>query len=58
MDSNRYNAESGYKYKLYFDLLHQKINEYSIEPANIYNMDEKGFAIGVLGRLKRIFSRR
>jgi hypothetical protein len=58
MDSNRHNAESGYKYKLYFDLLQQKITEYNIEPAHTYNMDEKGFAIGVLGRTKRIFSRR
>jgi hypothetical protein len=58
MDSNRHNAESGYKYKLYFDTLQQKITEYDIEPAHTYNMDEKGFAIGVLGRSKRIFSRR
>jgi hypothetical protein len=58
MDSNRHNAESGHKYKLYFDLLQQKIAEYGIEPAHTYNMDEKGFAIGVLGRSKRIFSRR
>ena len=58
MDSSRHNAESGYKYKLYFDLLQQKITEYDIEPENTYNMDEKGFAIGLLGRTKRIFSRR
>ena len=58
MDSNRHNAESGYKYKLYFDLLQQKITEYDIEPAHTYNIDEKGFAIGLLGRTKRIFSRR
>jgi hypothetical protein len=58
MDSNRHNAESGYKYKLYFDLLQQKITKYNVEPENTYNMDEKGFAIGVLGRSKRIFSRR
>jgi hypothetical protein len=58
MDSNRHNAESGYKYKLYFDLLQQKIADYNIKPAHTYNMDEKGFAIGVLGRTKRIFSRR
>jgi len=58
MDSNRHNAESEYKYKLYFDMLQQKIVEYEIEPAHTYNMDEKGFAIGVLGRTKRIFSRR
>lgn len=58
MDSNRHNAESEYKYKLYFKLLQQKITQYSLEPEHTYNMDEKGFAIGVLGRSKRIFSRR
>ena len=58
MDSNRHNAESEYKYKLYFDLLQQKIAKYDLEPEHTYNMDEKGFAIRVLGRSKRIFSRR
>jgi hypothetical protein len=58
MDSNRHNAESEYRYKLYFELLQQKITQYSLEPEHTYNMDEKGFAIGVLGRSKRIFSRR
>ena len=58
MDSNRHNAESGHKYESYFKLLQQKITEYDLEPEHTYNMDEKGFAIGVLGRSKRIFSRR
>jgi hypothetical protein len=58
MDSNRHNAESGYKYKLYFELLQQKITQYNIKPEHTYNIDEKGFAIGVLGRTKRVFSRR
>lgn len=58
MDSNRHNAESQYKYELYFQLLQQKVTQYNILPENTYNMDEKGFAIGVLGRTKRVFSRR
>ena len=58
MDANRHNADSGHKYKLYFDLLQQKITEYNVKPENTYNMDEKGFAIRVLRRSKRIFSRR
>ena len=29
-----------------------------MEPQNIYNMDEKGFLIGILSKIKRIFSRR
>ena len=29
-----------------------------MEPQHIYNMDEKGFLIGILSKMKRIFSRR
>ncbi|KAI1507231.1 Tc5 transposase DNA-binding domain containing protein [Pyrenophora tritici-repentis] len=58
MDRARYRADSGVKYKLYFDLLHKKIGEYKIRPGDIYNMDEKGFLIGVTGRSKRVFGRR
>ncbi|KAF2026316.1 hypothetical protein EK21DRAFT_103376 [Setomelanomma holmii] len=46
------------KYSLYFDLLYGKITQYDVEPAHTYNMDEKGFAIGVIGKQKRIFSKR
>jgi hypothetical protein len=58
MDRNRHQADSGGKYKLYFDLLHQKISEYNIDSRHIYNMDEKGFLIGITGRSKRVFSKR
>jgi hypothetical protein len=58
MDSNRHAADSGDKYKLYFDLLHEKIKKYNVQPEQSYNMDEKGFMIGVIGRSKRVFSRR
>lgn len=58
MDSNRHNADSSDKYSLYFDLLGDKIKEYDIEPRHTYNMDEKGCLIGVIGRSKRVFSRR
>lgn len=58
MDSNRHNGDSEAKYSMYFDALHSKIIKYSIELKDRYNMDEKGFAIGVLGRSNRIFSRR
>jgi hypothetical protein len=46
-----------YATKLYFDLIHGKTEKYEILPENTYNMDEKGFMIGVTGRSKRIFSR-
>jgi hypothetical protein len=57
MDNDHHKADSEAKYKLYFNLLQQKINEYGIEPRHIYNMDEKGFMIGVLSKMRRIFSR-
>jgi hypothetical protein len=57
MDSVRHNADSESKYNLYFDLLYQKMEEYQVEPQNIYNMDKKGFLIGIMGRSKRIFNK-
>jgi hypothetical protein len=58
MDCTRHLADSESKYHLYFKLLHQKITQYHLEARDIYNMDEKGFLIGLIGRSKRIFSRR
>jgi len=58
MDRSRHLADSESKYRLYFELLHQKITQYHLEARDIYNMDEKGFLIGLIGRSKRIFSRR
>lgn len=52
-----YKTDSGEKYRLYFKLLYHKIAKYNIEPEHIYNMDNKGFAIGVTSRLERIFSK-
>jgi hypothetical protein len=57
IDTLRFQADSEYKYKLYFDLLHKKIQEYEVEQRHTYNMDEKGFMIGVVGRSKRVFSK-
>ena len=58
MDANRHQADSEYKYSLYFDLLREKLAQYKIEPRHTYNTDEKGFLIGIIGRSKRVFSRR
>jgi hypothetical protein len=58
IDSNRHQADSGVKYKLYFDLLVNKITEYDVDVEHTYNMDEKGFMIGVVSKSKRIFSKR
>ena len=57
IDHSRKNADSFINYKLYFELLQQKIEEYEIEPRHMYNMDEKGFLLGVGSRSKRVFSR-
>lgn len=57
MDSNRHKADSCEKYKGYFSLMEKKMAQYSIEPGQTYNMDEKGFAIGTLSKSKRVFDR-
>jgi hypothetical protein len=57
MDATRHTADLYIMYKLYFDLLHSKMEEHEILPKNSYNMDEKGFMIGVIGRSKRTFTR-
>ena len=58
MDSNRHKADLGDKYRLYFNLLYDIIEKYHVQPRHTYNMDEKGFMIGVVGRSRRIFSKR
>ena len=58
MDKVRHAADNSDKYKAYFSLLHSKIEEYNVRAADTYNMDEKGFAIGLVARSKRIFSKR
>jgi hypothetical protein len=39
IDRNRHKADSLYKYKLYFDLLHSKMREHGDDARNTYNMD-------------------
>jgi transposase-like protein len=58
MDAVRHNADSYTKYRMYFDLIHETIARFNIEASNTYNMDEKGFMIGIVGRSKRIFDKR
>jgi hypothetical protein len=43
MAKERTKADSGPKYSLYFKLLHEKIEEYNVQPIYIFNIDEKGF---------------
>jgi hypothetical protein len=58
MDADRHNADSYAKYELYFNLLQQKITQYKVDAEHTYNMDEKGFMIGVTSRTKHVFSKR
>jgi hypothetical protein len=39
IDVSRKRADSAYKYALYFELMARKIEEYRIEPGDMYNMD-------------------
>jgi hypothetical protein len=57
MDRERHLADSKHKYELYFKLLHSKMREHSVEERNTYNMDEKGFFVGINSRTKRIVSK-
>lgn len=57
IDRLRHKANLGEKYSLYFKLLHDKMEEYNVQPTYIFNMDEKGFRLRELGRSKRVFDK-
>ena len=57
IDSQRKGADSKRQYELYFNLVQQKIAQYSILQSNTYNMDEKGFSLGSMNKHHRIFNR-
>jgi hypothetical protein len=40
MDYTHHQADSEARHKLYFDLVHSKMEEYDVLPGNTYNMDE------------------
>ncbi|KAJ6436142.1 Arginine--tRNA ligase, cytoplasmic-like protein [Purpureocillium lavendulum] len=56
LDMARRKADSASRYKDYFELIRAKIEKYDILPCNTYNVDEKGFLLGVINRTKRVFS--
>ena len=56
-DIARKRADNPYQYKLFYELLTEKIKKYEIEVHNMYNMDEKGFLIGILNKSKRIYTK-
>jgi hypothetical protein len=57
LDNCRHKADSRSKYSLYFSLLRDKIDQYGVEARHIYNMDEKGFMLGIVSPSRRIFSK-
>ena len=57
IDIQRSKADDAKSYQLFYDLLSRKLQKYRILPRNTYNMDEKGFAIGVLTTQRRIFNK-
>jgi hypothetical protein len=58
IDCLRRQSDFQSKYSLHFELLRSKISQYNIEHCHTYNMDEKGFMLGVLTCSKQVFSRR
>ena len=57
LDRQRKDADTEASYKYYFALVKRKIADYSVEPHNMYNMDEKGFSLGTMTKQYRIFSK-
>ena len=57
IDIQRSKADSAASYKLFYDLLKEKLAKYHVLPQDTYNMDEKGFMIGVMNTTRRIFSK-
>jgi hypothetical protein len=57
MDYTCHQADSEARYKLYFDLVHSKMEEYDVLPGNTYNMDEKDSMIGQTERNKKVQQR-
>jgi hypothetical protein len=57
IDLERHKADSEHLYRQYFAILEEEIIQYDIQPHNCYNMDEKGFIIGHLQKVKRSFPR-
>jgi hypothetical protein len=54
IDHHRHEADSEINYKAYFDLVHQNMRQYNVEPRHTYNTDEKCCLIGLTGRTKSL----
>jgi hypothetical protein len=56
IDQVRHQANSGHRYKAFFEELYSQIEKNKIQARHSYNMDEKGFLLRKIRKLKRIFS--
>ena len=50
-------ADNLYQYKLFYELLKEKIKKYKIKVYNIYNINKKGFLISIFNKSKRIYTK-
>ena len=57
LDLARHKADTRASYSQYFEIIGQKIEQYNITANNVYNMDEKGFMIGQMQKLYRVFTK-
>jgi DDE superfamily endonuclease/Tc5 transposase DNA-binding domain len=57
IESSRTQADQEKDYRDFYTLLAAKIAQYEIESENMYNMDEKGFLIGIMTKQRRIVTK-
>ena len=57
LDKERAKAEDPRLFKEWFNLFHRIKEEHQVAWSDIYNMDEKGFLMGVVKKLKVVVPR-
>jgi hypothetical protein len=56
-DLCRKKADNWFMINRYFNMIEEKFKKHEYRQENVYNMDEKGFLIGVVNKTRRIFTR-
>ena len=56
-DISHKKADNWWLVNNYFNTVKEKWEQYGYAPGNVYNMDEKGFLIGMLQKQHRIFTK-
>jgi hypothetical protein len=57
IDAARKAADNEASYQYFFDLLKHKTEQYEVLPQNQYNMDEKGFLLGIMKKHHRVYTK-